>query len=44
MEQYTFEIWGIDGRFHDTVSAQNEDCAWEMINIKYPDAAYIDLY
>lgn len=42
---YTFIIFGEDGyRRSDCVNVDNEDSAWEMIHMKYPDAEYIEMF
>lgn len=42
---YTFIVWDADGHRHtESVRANNEDSAWDMIRTYYSDADYIELY
>lgn len=40
-----FIVWDKDGHRHsESVNTENEDLAWEQINMLYPDAEYIESY
>lgn len=40
---YTFIVWD-KCRHSETITAENEDLAWEQIHMLYPDAEYIESY
>lgn len=44
MIAYCFIVWDdLHYRHQECVYAENEDCAWEIIRMNFPNASYIKL-